>query len=183
MKLKIPFKNVVLVGFKGSGKSRIGKLLAKMAGYKYMDIDTLIEDECRGKGARISVRAIYKKFGRDRFLELEAKALKKAALAKGAVISLGGGSPMNEKFDRKAFRDAAFVHLDVRPSTLYARIVRKGIPPFFDKKSPKKSFTALYAVRAPVYARIADITVDNTERTPAHTCREILTGLGGKSDG
>jgi len=183
MKTAIPCKNVVLIGFKGSGKSRIGKLLAKKLGYEFMDIDTLIENEYRKNGARrISVRTIYKKFGRDRFLGLEAKALRRAARAAGAVISLGGGSPMNEKFDRGAFKDTAFVHLDVRPATLFARIMRKGIPPFFDKKSPKKSFTALYRERTPTYARIADLTVDNTKRPPALTCREIVAGLGGTSD-
>jgi shikimate kinase len=183
MKINMPYQRIVLIGFKGSGKTRIGKLLAKKAGFAFMDIDTLIEKEyaARAKGA-LSVRAIYKKFGRDHFLRLEGRALKKAATAKRAVVSLGGGSPLNAGFSKKSFGNAAFVYLQVKPGTLYRRIARKGLPPFFSKTAPRKSFQALYDERTPVYARVADITADNTRKAPARTCREIVAGLGGISD-
>lgn len=181
MNEKVPYRRIVLIGFKGSGKTTVGKLLARKAGFAFMDIDTLIEDEYAARrGARMKVRGIYKKFGREYFLKLEAGALRRAAKAHGAVISLGGGSPMNAGFRKAAFGKAAFVYLDVKPGTLYRRIVRIGIPPFFDKKAPRKSFNALYDERAPVYARIADVRADNTRKKPERTCRDIWAWLGGE---
>lgn len=166
---------IVLLGFKGSGKTRVGKLIAKKTGFEFLDIDSLIEDAHAEKsGRRARVRTIYKKLGGDYFKKLEGAALARAARTKGTVVSLGGGSPLNEKFDKRKFRNAAFVFLDVPPDDLFGRIRRKGFPPFFDKKSPRRTFDELYKRRTPVYRRTADFRAGNSDKTPARTCREIL---------
>jgi len=170
--------SIALTGFKGSGKSRIGKMLAKKLCMKYTDLDAVIEDLHRSEGARtMRVRTIYKKYGRDYFLKLEAKALERVSRKKGIVLSLGGGTPLNAGFRKKDFRHFRFVHLDVKPDVLYRRITAKGLPPFFDKRRPRKSFDELYKLRSPAYRKIADITVENTARKPSETADEIMEKL------
>ncbi|MEE8483642.1 MAG: shikimate kinase [Nitrospinota bacterium] len=176
------YQNVVVIGFKSSGKTRIGKLLAKNLGLEYIDIDTLIEDEHASSGNSpgnrpATVRGIYKKFGKEIFCKLESKALKKAARKRKSVISLGGGSPVNKSFKKADFINAAFVYLCASPAILYGRIKAKGLPPFLDKKRPLASFNELYKKRAPVYEKIADITVDNASGRPARVCDEIIKKL------
>lgn len=170
--------NIALIGFKSSGKSRIGKLLAKKLKIAFFDMDKLIEDEhVSGGKPPMKVRGIYKKFGREQFLKLEAKALEKAAKKQGAVLSFGGGAPMNESFGKADFKKTKFVYLDVEPSVLFERIKQKDFPPFFEKSNPRKSFDRLFGERKPVYESLADITVGSTRKMPSEVCREIMEKL------
>lgn len=172
-------RTVVLVGFKASGKSRVGRALARRLGYVFADMDRLIEDCHAAGGRRISVRRIYKSRGKDYFLKLEGAALKKAARLTRTVVSLGGGSPLNPAFSRARFRGAAFVYLRAQKDVLFKRIMKKGRPPFFDPANPRKSFNALLKLRAPVYGKIADVTADNSGgRGPAEVAAGILEKLG-----
>ena len=176
----ISCRAVALTGFKGSGKSRIGKMLAKKLEMDYLDIDSIIvKAHSRGSGERQTVRAIYRKYGADYFQKLELKAIRQAAKKSSVVLSLGGGTPLNGGFRKSIFKKGTrFVHLSVKPAELYKRILKKGLPPFFDKKSPRKSFTDLLAKRRPVYEKLADFTVDNTNRKPAECVAEIMEKLG-----
>ena len=172
------FRNIALTGFKSSGKTRIGKMLAKKLNMDYLDIDSVIEQiHSRSGSEPARVRSIYKKQGADYFRQLEGKALKEAAKKDGIVLSLGGGTALNPRFKKSDFKGTRFVYLNVKPSMLYARIRQKGLPPFLDKKEPRKSFDELLAQRTPVYEKIADVSVDNTDRKPAECVKEIIEKL------
>ena len=176
------FRNIALTGFKSSGKTRIGKMLAKKMSMDYLDIDTVIEEiHARSGNAPANVRSIYRNYGADYFRRLEGDALKEAAKNSSIVFSLGGGSPLNPKFKKSDFKGSVFVYLNVQPSMLYARIKQKGFPPFIDKKRPRASFNELLAKRAPVYEKIADLSVDNTDRKPMECVNEIIEKLGEQS--
>ena len=154
-------------------------MLAKKLEMDYLDIDSIIEEaHSRGSDGRQSVRAIYKNCGADYFQKLELKAIRQAAKKKSVVLSLGGGTPLNGGFRKSIFKRTRFVYLDVKPSVLYERIKAKGLPPFLEKNRPKKSFGELLAKRRPVYEKLADITVDNTNRKPAECVAEIMEKLG-----
>ncbi|MFQ5431014.1 MAG: shikimate kinase [Nitrospinota bacterium] len=173
------FRNIALTGFKSSGKTRIGKMLAKKLNMDYLDIDTVIEKiYSRSGNARLRVRSIYKKYGADYFRRLEGEALKEAANKDSIVLSLGGGTPLNRGFKKAGFKGTRFVYLNVKPSMLYARIKQKGFPPFIDEKRPRASFDELLAKRTPVYEKIADVKVDNTDKKPMKCVKEIIEKLG-----
>ncbi len=84
--MKTKYDKIVLAGFKGSGKSSIGKQLAKKCGFTFVDIDAVIEASYAKGGRKTGVRAIYKKHGREYFLNMEKNALKKTAKMKSTVI-------------------------------------------------------------------------------------------------
>ena len=178
--MKTKYDKIVLAGFKGSGKSSIGKQLAKKCGFTFVDIDAVIEASYAKGGRKTGVRAIYKKHGREYFLNMEKNALKKTAKMKSTVISLGGASPLNPAFSKPLFGNACFVYLKAKRNVLFARIIEKGIPPFFDKENPRRTFNMLYKQRTPVYGKIADLTVENSgARTPGEVASRIIKKLEG----
>ncbi|MBI3793821.1 MAG: shikimate kinase [Nitrospinae bacterium] len=173
------FDKIVLIGFKGSGKTKVGKLLSSATGWKFLDIDAVVENMHAEAGhERERARGIFYKFGGDYFRCLEGKAIEQVSKVKYEVVSLGGGTPMNQRFKKEEFGNAAFVHLDGRPDVIFERIMRKGIPPFFDKENPRKSFDALYAEREPHYKRLANFTVDNSGIPAEQACGMICKLLG-----
>ncbi len=178
--MKNKYDRIVLVGFKGSGKSSVGKQLAKQCGFAFVDIDAVIEAAHAKGGRKSGVRAIYKKHGRDYFLKMEGRALKKTARMKKAVISLGGASPLNAAFSKAQFNNACFVYLKAKRDVLFERIMEKGIPPFFDKENPRRTFNMLHKQRTPVFGRIADITEENSG---AHTPGEVAVRIIKKMEG
>ena len=169
---------LVLVGFKHSGKSSVGKMLAERLEYRFVDIDSVIEGMYEGSGnPRKSVREIYREHGAERFLELERQALMETSGGFGSVIAFGGATPLNEGFNRAEFTDSVFIYLDVEPDILFERIEAGGFPPFYDKDNPRESFDKMFEERAKKYEEIADMSVDNSRRPVDETAAEIIKRL------
>ena len=174
---------IVLIGFKGCGKSTVGRSLAKTIGGKFADTDKIVEDLYEEKnGERLSFREIYMKEGRGHFIDLEEKAVKKALAGDSTVVSLGGGTIENQK-EAIDFGSAIVVGLGVEKDILYKRITKDGVPVFFDIKNPKESFDSFFEIRAARYNEFAEITVDNTDRAPEETAEAILEYMNGASKG
>lgn len=165
---------IVIIGFKGCGKSLIGSLLADRLKLEFVDTDSLIEKLYEARhGEKLPFREIFKKTGRDYFKELEAAALSEAMAKKNSVVSTGGGALMNESFSGKEAEGALFVLIKVDKDVLFWRIMKDGLPAFLNERDPRGSFEKFYADREPVYEKYADITVDNTDKTPEATAAEI----------
>ncbi|MCF0068981.1 shikimate kinase [Dyadobacter sp. CY261] len=81
-------KNIILVGMMSSGKTTLGKKLARALNYQFVDLDKLIEKD---QGMEIS--AIFVQHGEAYFREVESRILKETALQKGIVLASGGGTP------------------------------------------------------------------------------------------
>src|SRR3972149_11133625 len=85
-------KNIVLIGFMGSGKTEIGKRLAEKLGYTFMDTDSIIEKKM-GK----SISGIFQEDGEEHFRGLEAGGVKELSGIRGWVVSTGGGMVLNRE--------------------------------------------------------------------------------------
>lgn len=169
---------IILIGFKGCGKSLIGKILAERLSLEFTDTDSLIENLYeKREGAKLSFRDIFKKHGKDFFRSLEKEALKAAVSEKGRIVSLGGGTLGERDTGDLDFKEAIIVHLTVEKNVLYDRIVKNGIPAFFDKDKPLEYFETLLSAREPVYKRYADITVDNSVKSPDEVVEDIIKSL------
>lgn len=172
---------VALIGFKGCGKSTVGRALAELLGVEAFDTDEMLETTHRVRtGQNLTFRAIYGRHGADYFRALEKEVLT-AALARGpSVISTGGSALSTAAEAGLDLSGVTFVYLTVEPDTLYGRIVKNGMPAFFDKDEPRKFFDKMVAERRALYERYAHITVDNTSRTPGETAREIADALAAR---
>jgi shikimate kinase len=79
-------KNIYLVGFMGSGKSTVGKILAEKLNMNFIDIDKLIEEK-----EEMKIKDIFEQKGESYFRELERKQIEAIVNQKGLVVSTGGG--------------------------------------------------------------------------------------------
>lgn len=174
----------VLIGFKGCGKSSVGKVLAEKQKTIFTDTDSAIELlHMERTSKKLEFREIYKKHGEDYFKALEAEAVQATLALDKGVVSLGGGTLMNMRQSDSLKKPAIFVYITVDNETLFQRIIADGIPAFFDKDNPRVSFEEIFKKREPVYKEYADITVDNTDRTVENVADEIIAQLKNLSFG
>lgn len=110
--------SILLVGYRGSGKTSIGKKLADRLWQPFVDTDDLIV-----RAAGRSIREIFADAGEESFRDLESEALRQALALKDHVISLGGGAVIREQ-NRKLIRDSGHrvIYLRCDPATLHQRI-------------------------------------------------------------
>lgn len=144
--------NIVLCGFMGSGKTVVGKELAKILGVKFVDTDELIEAE-----QGVAIKAIFAAHGEDYFRDLEYEMCKKVAEMNGVVVSTGGGA-MTFKRNVDAIKEGSkIVFLDASFDVICDRIGDSTTRPLFqDKEKAKK----LYNERKDKYLSAADYVIN-----------------------
>ena len=117
-------KNLVLIGMMSSGKSTIGRLLAKKLNFKFFDIDKIIENETKMK-----ITEIFKIKGENFFRNLEEKTTIKLLNFSDVVISLGGGGFINETIRKETNTKSKTFWLDWNLDTLISRIRKRNNRP------------------------------------------------------
>jgi shikimate kinase len=145
--------NIVLIGFKSSGKSTIGAILAQLAGMSFIDTDSLVESLFDEQASSyLSCRGIYQKFGAAFMRELEAEALKTLVDLDNFVIATGGGVVLQAENVSLLHNTGLTVFLDVPLAVLQSRLADSSSPLFKDK-----SIAQVYAERYPLYVGAAKI--------------------------
>jgi len=146
---------IILVGFMGTGKSTIGKLLAQKVGFSFTDTDSRLELE-----QNTTVPELFERLGEARFRELETDALLRVLTERGQVIATGGGVVLAE-VNRKAMLDAGFVvALKADKQTIIDRVSEdKGRPLL--QGNVEERVSALLEARKTAYD-FADLIVDTT---------------------
>jgi len=161
------FKNIILTGFMGVGKTSIGTRLAQDLRYKFVDTDDLIEAD-----QKMTITEIFAKMGEPYFRDIEAKIIRRAVEGQGAVISTGGGAVIRDE-NRAAFRRGGLVVcLTARPEVIYERIKHETHRPLLQTEDPRARIRELLESRAKFY-READLLIDTSERSVEDAIREI----------
>lgn len=144
--------NIYLIGMPGSGKSTVGKELAKAMNYNYIDLDSYIERKYNDK-----IPNIFEKYGESKFREFERYSLSDFMVKDSYVISCGGGIVSN--ISNKDLMNGVVVFIDVDIETLKERISndKVNIRPMFLTKTVEE----LYDARINKYNSFKDITVKN----------------------
>lgn len=144
--------NIVLCGFMGSGKTVVGRELAKIMGVKFVDTDELIEKE-----QGVAIKAIFAAHGEDYFRDLEYEMCKKVAQMKGAVVSTGGGAMTFERNVEAIKQGSKVVFLDASFDVICDRIGNSTTRPLFQDREKAKR---LYDERKDKYLAAADYVVN-----------------------
>lgn len=156
---------IILMGIKHSGKTSLGKMLAKTLSVPFLDLDILLEEQY-SKERILNFRELYLKLGESGFRELETNAIKRISILSKGILALGGGTIDNFDAMEIVRKADSLVFLDVKENILYQRIKKNGFPSFMEK-SPEKLFHKLFLRRRPLYKNIATITMkisdENTE--------------------
>ena len=144
--------NIVLCGFMGSGKTVVGRELAKIMGAKFVDTDELIEKE-----QGVAIKAIFAAHGEDYFRDLEYEMCKKVAQMKGAVVSTGGGAMTFARNVEAIKQGSKVVFLDASFDLICDRIGNSTTRPLFQDREKAKR---LYDERKDKYLAAADYVVN-----------------------
>lgn len=144
--------NIVLCGFMGSGKTVVGRELAKIMGAKFVDTDELIEKE-----QGVAIKAIFAAHGEDYFRDLEYEICKKVAQMKGAVVSTGGGAMTFARNVEAIKQGSKVVFLDASFDVICDRIGNSTTRPLFQDREKAKR---LYDERKDKYLAAADYVVN-----------------------
>lgn len=159
-------ERVVLIGFRGSGKTAVGRRLARMLHRPFIDTDSLIEEE-----AGLPIPEIFGQHGEGHFRALEKETI--ARLPAGdAVISTGGGAVMDPASLGHLRRGSTVFFLEASPEVLEPRIARSGRPPLTDRPLGEE-IRHLLQERTPVYRSAADFCIRTGERHVWDVSREI----------
>lgn len=163
-------KNLILIGFMGSGKSTLGVRLSYRMKRMLLDTDKMIEKE-----QKCPVSEIFTQQGEQEFRNLETGMLKKLLQQKtAAIISTGGGLPVREENRRLLKQLGKVVYLRVRPETVAERLRGDTTRPLLQKEDPEAEIRRLLAERDPLYEAAADVIVDVDGKNFEQLMNEIL---------
>ena len=150
--------NIFLIGMPSSGKSTLGRQIAKTLGYDFVDLDTRIETS---EGKKIS--EIFALNGEEYYRKIENQQLKKIQKDDKLVIATGGGTPCFYDGMEYIKNNGISIFLDVKPAMIVERmrVSKKNERPMFDLESKTllEEVTEKYNSRLPIY-QIADITIE-----------------------
>lgn len=162
-------KNIILIGIMGSGKSSVGRTIAKMLQRRFIDTDRYIERKT-GK----TVTEIFEEGGEAQFRKLEKEIIKKVSQYIGIVISTGGGAIKDPESFKYLKESGWIIALYASPGTLYKRIEGKRIRPILLKaEDPVKKLEEIQNERKRSYSK-ADFQIDTENKGINEIAQEIL---------
>lgn len=163
----------MIVGTIGSGKSSIGRRLAKHYGIPFIDSDTEIE-----MVSGCSIKDFFELYGEEEFRICERKVLKRLLNGQRCVLSSGGGAFLDPQTREIAKEKALTVWLKADENVLYRRLKGRERRPNIPKDSEelRKTITELLRQEGPIYSQ-ADITVESLEETAEKTMFRTVKAL------
>lgn len=171
--------NLILLGYKSSGKTYFGKLLAQELGQIFIDTDQLIEELYEKKiHERLNCRQISIKIGEEGFRLLERKIIDSLGQVTKAVISVGGGAVLSPENCLRLRKNGKLVYLEVDKAIIKQRIFSAEIPSFLDPQDLEQSFEKMYAERKPIYLKVSTFKVSVQEKTDRQVLDELLIIAG-----
>lgn len=151
-------KNIVLLGFMGTGKSAVGRRLATEFHYQFVDTDQMVEEKAHQR-----ISEIFEKRGEEAFRRLESEVVVGLAERTGCVISTGGGIVLNPKNLDLLSMNGTLVLLQSRPEVIFKRVQKRaGQRPLLGGPDPLSAITRLLSEREPLYRR-AEFTLDTSD--------------------
>lgn len=146
-------RNIILIGYMGSGKSTVGRKAAKAVEYMFLDTDALIEKE---EGMTIS--QLFEEKGEPYFREKETETIQRLiAEPKGNIIATGGGLPMKEGNAELLKELGTVIYLKAETDTLVKRLSGDTARPLLKNGDLREKIETMLAIRGPVYEATADV--------------------------
>ncbi|MEM7093257.1 MAG: shikimate kinase [Actinomycetota bacterium] len=163
-------RNIVLTGFMGTGKSTVGRLLAKRLGMHHLDTDQMIE---RRHGP---IRRIFESLGEEGFRSIEREIAEELSADEGYVISTGGRFMLDERNAEILSRGNRVFCLVAELEVIYERVMRRrGARPMLNVDNPRARIIELMEERAAGYARFEAVPTD--EAPASNVVDEIIRRL------
>ncbi len=162
-------ENIYLVGFMGSGKSTVGRILAKKLDRKFVDIDTEIEKEQNKK-----IKDIFADKGEAYFRQLEKEKIEEFTKKKGCIVSTGGGLGADKNNMELMKKTGKVVWLDVDLEEILKRCSNDKNRPLLNQ--PIEDLKKLYNQRKEVYS-LAHIHINTSNQLPEQIAEKVISEL------
>ena len=161
-------RNIYLVGFMGTGKTAVGRALAKKLKVQLVDIDDLIV-----KKENRSINDIFSQSKEPYFRKLEQETLREIALGNGQVVACGGGIVINPDNIAIMKKSGTMIGLTARPEIIYERIKRASHRPLLKVADPQEKIKELLALRKPYYEQ-AHVVIDTSSLSVQEVAQHIV---------
>ena len=161
----------VLIGLPGSGKSTIGRRLAKAVGCALLDTDAVIEERT-GR----TIADIFATDGEPGFRRIEEEVIREALATHDGILSLGGGAVTTAGV-REALSGHTVVYLEISAAEGVRRTSGSTVRPLLAGPDRAEKYRELMNDRIPLYRRVATIRVNTNRRNPGAVVRYIATRL------
>ena len=169
-------KNIILIGFMGTGKSTLGRYLAKRMRAKFIDMDIAIENDLG-----MSVADIFKRYGENYFRQQERELVKRLSAKSGMIIATGGGTVKNPANVADLKKNGVIFCLEASIDELVLRTNKPGVRPVLDKMDKgdrRKAIEELLEKRKNIYEKAADYHLDTTEWNEEMLACQIMQIMG-----
>lgn len=161
--------NLVLIGYRGTGKSTLGARLAAMLDLTYVCLDAEVAAR-----AGMPIPEIVSRFGWDRFRDIEEQAVAEAAARDGQVLDTGGGVVVRPDNIRRLKRNGIVFLLEARVEDIIARIGGgEDRPSLTGATSFTDEVAEVLAAREPGYRKAADAAIDTSRHAPEEAAAMI----------
>ena len=157
----------------GTGKSSVGRCLARAQGWPHFDTDEMIES-----ALEMSIPELFATLGEERFRDEETRALEQLDATQRAIVIAGGGAVLRSQNIRRLRELGTVVCLTADLATLSARLANRYDRPLLPVKNRAAQIEALLRERAPLYEQAADLNVDTSSLTHDEVAESIRKSLG-----
>ncbi len=168
--------NIILIGFRGTGKTTIGKMLAQRLGKEFVDADEYLEQK-EGK----TVKDIFAEGGENLFREIETEIIAELCLSDNRVVATGGGAILREENVKTLKKSGIIILLEADTDTIYKRIHRDARTeqrrPSLTNRNAYEEIEYLLEYRRPLYDKTADFVINTTSMSAADAANKIITFL------
>jgi shikimate kinase len=161
-------QNLTIIGFMGTGKSSVGRLVAEILHFSFLDTDELIESRT-GK----SITDIFAQQGEAQFRELERLVVQELGARKKTVIATGGGLPVFNNNLARLKKHSLVVCLWSSPERIWEHVRTQSHRPLLDEPDPLAKIRQLLTARAPFY-RQADVLVNTELRSAREIAQQVI---------
>ncbi|MEE9601767.1 MAG: shikimate kinase [Thermoguttaceae bacterium] len=165
--------NLILIGYRGTGKTTLARLLAQRLDWQWVDADVQIE-----KIAGKSITKIFAEDGEPAFRDVEARVIAEQCAGDNLLLATGGGAPMREESRRAMRRGGTVVWLTARPETILARMSGDATTaerrPSLTDRGPLREIIQMLDRRDSTYRQTAHLEIDTEGKTPQELADEII---------
>lgn len=160
--------NLALIGFMGTGKTSVGRLVAEQLNYEFLDTD----EQIQARTGR-TIADIFNQHGEGVFREMERQMVLELATRKHLVISTGGGLPTNPLNLESLKSHALVACLWSAPERIWERVHHQQHRPLLHDPDPQKKIRDLLAVREPFYKQ-ADVLINTDTRNLREVTQQVV---------
>lgn len=161
--------HIFLIGFMGTGKSTIARLLSRRLKAEQMEMDQRIVEQ-----EGMEINEIFARHGQEYFRDRETQTLRELSKIKPAVISCGGGIVLREENIRLMQATGKTILLTASPETILARVKKDDSRPNLKGRKTVEGIQELMDQRRDYYCRAAQITISTDKKTPDEVAEQVI---------